>query len=76
MKPLEALQSATINGAELLGLSDQIGTIEAGKLADIIAVNGDPLQDIKVMEQVIFVMKGGTIIKRETAIAPRRNSAR
>ena len=71
MKPLEALQTATINGAELLGLSDQIGTIEPGKLADIIAVNGDPLRDIKVMDQVSFVVKGGAIIKRETAaVAP------
>jgi imidazolonepropionase-like amidohydrolase len=67
MKPLEALQAATINGAELLGLSDQIGTIEPGKLADIIAVSGNPLQDIHLMEQVVFVMKGGEIVRnRET----------
>ncbi|MEW6736669.1 MAG: amidohydrolase family protein [Acidobacteriota bacterium] len=69
MTPFEALRTATINGAELLGLSDQIGTIETGMFADIIAVNGDPLRDIKVMDQVSFVMKGGTIIKRETAAA-------
>jgi len=63
MKPVEALQAATVNAAELLGLSDQIGSIEAGKFADIIAVSGDPLADITSMEKVVFVMKGGEIIK-------------
>jgi imidazolonepropionase-like amidohydrolase len=65
MKPLEALQAATINGAQLLGMADQIGTIEPGKFADIVAVDGDPLQDIHVMEQVVFVMKGGAVIKND-----------
>ncbi len=63
MKPVEALQAATVNAAELLGLSDQIGSVEAGKYADVIAVNGDPLADIKNVENVIFVMKGGEVIK-------------
>ena len=63
MKPVEALQAATVNAAELLGLSDQIGSIEAGKFADVIAVSGDPLTDITRMENVVFVMKGGEIIK-------------
>ena len=63
MKPVEALQAATVNAAELLGLSDQIGGIEAGKFADVIAVSGDPLADITNMEKVVFVMKGGEIIK-------------
>jgi imidazolonepropionase-like amidohydrolase len=63
MKPVQALQAATVNGAELLGLSNQIGTIEAGKYADIMAVNGDPLADIANMEKVVFVMKGGEIVK-------------
>ena len=63
MKPAEALQAATVNAAELLGLSDQIGNIEAGKFADVIAVSGDPLADITNMEKVVFVMKGGEIIK-------------
>ncbi len=63
MKPVEALQAATINAAELLGLSDQIGGVEAGKFADVIAVSGDPLADITKMENVVFVMKGGEIIK-------------
>ena len=63
MTPVEALRAATINAAELLGLSDQIGTIEPGKFADIIAVSGDPMTDISSMEHVVFVMKGGEIIK-------------
>ena len=63
MKPAEALQAATVNAAELLGLSDEIGSLEAGKFADIIAVSGDPLADIMNMEKVSFVMKGGDIIK-------------
>ena len=63
MKPVEALQAATVNAAELLGLSDQIGSIEAGKYADVVAVIGDPLAEIKNMENVVFVMKGGDVIK-------------
>jgi imidazolonepropionase-like amidohydrolase len=63
MNPAEALQAATVNAAELLGLSDQIGSIEPGKFADVIAVSGDPLADITRMENVVFVMKGGEIIK-------------
>jgi imidazolonepropionase-like amidohydrolase len=65
MTPLQALQAATINGATLLGFEDQVGTIEAGKFADIIAVTGDPLRDITVMEHVAFVMKGGEVWKNE-----------
>ena len=64
MTPLHALQSATINAADLLGVSDR-AELKAGKLADIIAVDGNPLVDIKVMEQVRFVMKDGDIIKHE-----------
>ena len=63
MTPLEALRAATMNGAELLGRSKDLGTIEAGKFADIVAVDGDPLADITVMEKVIFVMKGGEVYK-------------
>lgn len=63
MKPVEALQAATVHAADLLGLSDQIGGIEAGKFADVIAVSGDPLADITSIENVVFVMKGGEIIK-------------
>ena len=64
MTPMQAIQSATRTAAELLDMSDQIGTIEAGKLADIVAVPGDPLQDITAMQRVSFVMKDGTIYKR------------
>ena len=63
MPPLEALRSATVNAAELLGVSSTLGIIEKGKLADIIAVNGDPVKDISVMEKVTFVMKDGVIYK-------------
>ena len=59
MTPEQALRSATVVGAELLGWSDRLGTVETGKLADLIAVKGDPLADIKLLEQVRFVMKGG-----------------
>jgi imidazolonepropionase-like amidohydrolase len=63
MTPIDALRAATINGAELTGRSDDIGTLEPGKFADIVAVEGDPLADITVMEKVVFVMKGGAVIK-------------
>ncbi len=61
MTPEQALRSATVAGAELLGWSDKLGTIEAGKFADIVAVAGDPLQDITRLEQVRFVMKDGVV---------------
>ncbi len=64
MKPMEAIQSATRVAAELLGISDRLGTLEAGKIADIIAVKGDPIADISAMLHVIFVMKEGTIYKQ------------
>jgi imidazolonepropionase-like amidohydrolase len=63
MTPIDALRAATINGAALTGRSDDIGTLEPGKFADIVAVEGDPLTDITVMEKVVFVMKGGDVIK-------------
>jgi imidazolonepropionase-like amidohydrolase len=62
MTPIEALRSATTAAADLLGVSDR-GLIAAGKLADLIGVPGDPLKDIKVMEQVTFVMKGGVVVR-------------
>src|SRR5262245_49381013 len=65
MTPLQALQAATINGAELLKWSDRIGTIEPEKFADIIAVDGDPTQDINAIEKVVFVMKDGVTIKND-----------
>ncbi len=64
MPAMEAIRTATVGGAELLGVTDMLGSIEKGKLADIIAVNGDPLADIKVMEKVEFVMKAGNVYKQ------------
>ncbi|MGB9072119.1 MAG: amidohydrolase family protein [Terriglobales bacterium] len=64
MTPAQALRSATSSAAELLGMQDQVGTIEPGKLADIVAVPGDPLGDVSVMEKVDFVMKGGLVYRK------------
>ncbi|HEY7214402.1 MAG TPA: amidohydrolase family protein, partial [Thermoanaerobaculia bacterium] len=63
MSPLEALRAATVRGAELLRLEKEIGTVEPGKAADVIAVEGDPLKDIAVLTRVGFVMKGGVVYK-------------
>jgi imidazolonepropionase-like amidohydrolase len=65
MTPMQAIRAGTTVPAELLGWSDKVGTIEAGKWADIVAVSGDPLKDITELENVKFVMKGGTVYKNE-----------
>jgi imidazolonepropionase-like amidohydrolase len=67
MTPLQALQTATINDADLLGWKDKVGTLEPGKWADIIAVDGDPLHDITTLQHAKFVMKGGEVVKNEYA---------
>ena len=64
MKPVEAVQAATVRAAELLGLSDRIGSLEGGRLADVVAIDGDPLVDVKSMAKIVFVMKDGEIIKQ------------
>jgi len=69
MKPVEALRSATSSDAQLLGLADKIGTLEAGKLADIVAVPGDPVQNIRATEKVFFVMKEGVIYRNDPVAA-------
>jgi imidazolonepropionase-like amidohydrolase len=63
MTPAQALKTITFNSADLIGRSKDVGTIEASKYADIIAVSGDPVQDITTMQHVGFVMKGGVIYK-------------
>ena len=63
MTPATALQAATVNAAELLGLSKEIGTLEPGKRADLIAVAGDPLADVTVLKSVTFVMKDGAVVR-------------
>jgi imidazolonepropionase-like amidohydrolase len=63
MTPAQALLAATVGASDLLGVADSRGTLEKGKLADLIAVPGDPLQDIRATEKVFFVMKGGEILK-------------
>ncbi len=63
LTPMQAIQTATINSADLLGWSNKIGSIEKGKLADIVAVDGNPLENISVLENVSFVMKGGVVYK-------------
>ena len=67
LTPLQAIQAATINDADLLGWSDRIGVIESKHYADIIAVDGDPLEDVRRLEAVKFVMKGGKVYRNEYA---------
>ena len=64
MKPMEAIKAATVSAAELLGEKDKLGSIDINKLADIIAVDGDPMKDPKVFGKVVFVMKGGVVYKQ------------
>jgi imidazolonepropionase-like amidohydrolase len=63
LTPIQSLTAGTLNGAKLLGWDKRVGSIEAGKLADIVAVPGNPLEDIHVTERVAFVMKDGVIYK-------------
>jgi len=65
MTPTQALEAATVNAADLLGLSADVGTLEPGKRADLIAVDGDPLADVTVLKRVPFVMKDGAVFKDE-----------
>jgi imidazolonepropionase-like amidohydrolase len=67
MTPLQAIQAATINAADLMGWADQIGAIEPGKFADLIAVDGNVLEDVKPLEHVRFVMKGGAVVRNDYA---------
>jgi imidazolonepropionase-like amidohydrolase len=67
MKPIDAIRAATLNGADIMGWSDKVGTIEKNHFADIIAVDGDPLADINVMGKVKLVMKGGEVYRNDFA---------
>jgi imidazolonepropionase-like amidohydrolase len=67
MKPLEAIQAATVNTADLLGWADKIDALETGHYADLIAVSGDPASNVHVLESVKFVMKGGTVVRNHLA---------
>lgn len=67
MTPIDAIRTTTVNAADLLGWSDRVGSLEPGKYADIVAVDGDPLQDITTLQRVKFVMKGGTVYRNEYA---------
>jgi len=69
MKPIDALKAGTSSDADLLGLADKIGTLEAGKLADVVAVPGDPMENIRQTEHVFFVMKEGVIYKNDRGAA-------
>ena len=67
MQPIDAIRAATVNAADLLGWEDKVGAIELGHYADVIAVSGDPLADVKTLESVKFVMKQGKVFKNEAA---------
>jgi imidazolonepropionase-like amidohydrolase len=65
MPPLDILRAVTSNAAEMLGWQDRVGSVEPGKLADLVAVSGDPVADIDVLQQVRFVMKGGQVVRND-----------
>jgi imidazolonepropionase-like amidohydrolase len=67
MPSIDIIRSSTLNAAELMGWSDRVGELTAGKFADIIAVAGDPIQDIALLQHVQFVMKGATVVRNEFA---------
>ena len=67
LSPMQAIQSATVNAADLIGWADRVGGVEPGKFADLIAVQGDPTTDVTVLEHVQFVMKGGQVVKNDLA---------
>jgi imidazolonepropionase-like amidohydrolase len=64
MSPLQAIQTATVNAADLLGWSDRIGSLDEGKFADIVAVNGDPTKDVTLLQNPVMVMKGGVVYQQ------------
>ena len=74
MTPMQAIQAATVNAADLLGWSDRVGQLSAGHFADLVAVSGDPLKDVAELERVKFVMKGGVVYRNDLSSGPRAAS--
>ena len=75
MSPMQAIQAGTLSGATLLGREAEVGSLERGKLADLVAVKGDPLRDIGVLQQVDFVMKAGAVFKQNGRVEGRSDAA-
>lgn len=73
LTPMQAIATATVHAARNLGLEDQVGTLEGGKVADLIAVDGDPLADVRVLERVDFVMKSGRVARQDGQMLPAEN---
>jgi imidazolonepropionase-like amidohydrolase len=67
MKPIDAIQASTINAADPIGWSERVGSLEKGRYADLVAVGGDPLSDVRILESVKFVMKGGVVSRNDFA---------
>jgi len=78
LSPVKALQSGTVNAADLMGWSDRIGSVRAGMFADLVAVKGDPLTDIRLLQHVQFVMKDGVVYKNEISgqLTPAQKTAK
>jgi imidazolonepropionase-like amidohydrolase len=70
MTPVQAMRAATWVAAELMGWQGQVGSVEPGKFADLVAVEGDPASDITELERVKFVMKGGHVVRNDIRITP------
>ncbi len=71
MKPIDALKAGTSSDANLLGIADRVGTLEANKIADVVAVPGNPVENIRQTEKVFFVMKDGVIYRNDRATPTR-----
>jgi len=71
MRPLDAIRSATVGAAGMLGLGDSLGVLARGRYADVVAVRGDPVADLTELERVVFVMKGGAVVRNDAVASPR-----
>jgi imidazolonepropionase-like amidohydrolase len=74
MSPMQAIEAGTLGGATLLGREAEVGSLERGKLADLVAVKGDPLHDITALQHVDFVMKGGVVFKQNGRVEGRSDA--